>query len=620
MFKRAATLLLAAGLVAASCSSSDGAATVTEVTTSDAGASSAPTTAADTTTTTEATTTTPAASTTVPNDARASTEPAQEPVPEPFADGNYAVASANPLATDAGMHVLAEGGSAVDAAVAIQAVLGLVEPQSSGIGGGAFLLHYDAGSGEILAYDGREEAPGAATPEMFLADDGTPLGFIEATGSGHAVGVPGVVAMLAAAHDAHGWLDWGGLFDGAISLSRDGIEVSPRMGDALGLADAFGVSDGFRALYGNGEGGLLATGDLFVNEHYADTLAAVALDWTSFYVGKPAFDMVAAAEAEPLPGTLTLDDLAGYAPQVAAPLCHPFDEWTICGSPPPTSGGVGVLSLMGQLDNVDIAEAGPASAGWHFYIEASQRAYADRDRYVADDRFVEVPLDELLDPTYLAERAATIDPAAASVDVAAGDFDDYPRAADSTDEPSGTSHFVVVDAAGNVVTMTTSVESVFGSRRVAAGFVLNNQLTDFARDPATDELVANAVEPGKRPRSSMAPTFVLDADGQIRIALGSPGGSSIIGYVSKTLVGMLAWGLSATDAIALPNIVARSGGVSVESNAGDDLVAELTALGHTVSANASEISGLHLIEIAPDGTLTGAADPRREGTFATSAE
>lgn len=602
MFKRAATLLLAAGLVAAACSSSDGAATVTEVATSEAGASSAPTTAADTTTTTEATTTTTAASTTVPNEAPASTEPAHEPVPEPFADGNYAVASANPLATDAGMEVLAEGGSAVDAAVAIQAVLGLVEPQSSGIGGGAFLLHYDAGSGEILA------------------DDGTPLGFIDATGSGHAVGAPGVVAMLAAAHDAHGSLDWSELFDDAISLSRAGIVVSPRMGDALALADAFGVSDGFRELYGSGDGGLLATGDLFVNEHYADTLAAVALDWTSFYVGKPAFDMVAAAEAEPLPGTLTLDDLAGYAPQVAAPLCHPFDEWTICGSPPPTSGGVGVLSLMGQLDNVDIAEAGPSAAGWHLYIEASQRAYADRDRYVADDRFVEVPLDELLDATYLAERAATIDPAAASIDLAAGDFDDYPRAADSTDEPSGTSHFVVVDAAGNVVTMTTSVESVFGSRRVAAGFVLNNQLTDFARDPATDELVANAVEPRKRPRSSMAPTFVLDANGQIRIALGSPGGSSIIGYVSKTLVGMLAWGLSATDAIALPNIVARSGGVSVESNAGDDLVAELTALGHTVSANASEISGLHLIEIAPDGTLAGAADPRREGTFATSAE
>lgn len=531
-------------------------------------------------------------------------------------DRPYGVATANPLATDAGMAVLAQGGSALDAAIAIQAVLGLVEPQSSGIGGGAFMLHYDAGSGEVLAYDGREEAPSGASPEMFFDADGAPLGFLEATGSGHAVGAPGVIAMLASAHDAHGLLEWSGLFDEAIALSRDGFDVSPRMGDALGLAEAFGISDGFVELYSDGNGGLVTTGDRFVNEAYADTLDALAVDWRSFYEGKPAFDMVAAAGAEPLAGSLTLDDLASYEARVGAPLCSPFDVWTVCGSPPPTSGAVGVLSIMGQLNTVDIAGAGPSAEGWHLFIEASQRAYADRDRYVADDRFVAVPVDQMLDADYLAQRAATIDPAAATTDVAAGDFLGFPRAADSTEEPSGTSHFVVVDGSGNVVTMTTSVESVFGSRRVAAGFVLNNQLTDFAREPATDELVANAVEPGKRPRSSMAPMLVLDADGQVRIALGSPGGSSIIGYVSKTLVAMLAWDMTAADAIALPNIVARSGNVSVEANGGDDLVTELAALGHAVSPGASEISGLHLLEIASNGSLSGAADPRREGTVA----
>lgn len=592
---RLMAILSLAALLAGACSDSS------EPTTGDSGSTSPPVSDPPTTT--------------VPSTTTASPEIGVDPEP---AAGNYAVASANPHATDAGMDVLANGGSAVDAAIAVQAVLGLVEPQSSGIGGGAFMLHYHAETGAITAYDGREEAPAGASPAMFLDGTGAPLGFFEASGSGHAVGTPGVVAMLALAHDDHGSLEWDGLFDSAITLADDGFEVSERMASSLGLAQVFGASDDFLALYSSTDGELLQQGDEFVNAAYADTLGAIADDWRALYEGDLAAAIVDAAATEPIAGTLAADDLARYVARRTDPLCVPYRGLEVCGAPPPTSGGVGVLSLMGQLANVDIAAEADTPAGWHLYIEASQRAYADRDLYVGDDRFVDVPTDALLAPGYLADRAATIDPAAATTGVEAGQISGFPRAADSTEEPSGTSHFVIVDAAGDVVTMTTSVESVFGSRRVAGGFVLNNQLTDFARVPSADgSLVANEIAPGKRPRSSMAPTLVLDEEGVV-VALGSPGGSSIIAYVSKTLVGMLDWELSAEEAILLPNIVARSGGVAIEGTASTELVDALTALGHQVSANSSENSGIHLIEIHDDGTLTGAADPRREGTFATS--
>jgi len=534
---------------------------------------------------------------------------------------NEAVASANSHATEAGKAVLEAGGSAVDAAIAVQTVLGLTEPQSSGIGGGAFMLHYDAETKQITVYDGREEAPAAASPEMFLDDSGLPLGFFEASGSGHAVGTPGVIAMLSLAHDDHGVLDWDTLFDPAITLADDGFEITPRMGNSLGLAQVFGASDDFLALYSSDAGELLQTGDQFVNPAYAATLRAIAADPRAMYEGDLAAAIVDAVEAGPVPGTLTADDLAAYTALRHDAICLPYREFELCGAPPPTSGGIGVLSLMGQLANFDMAAAQQTPEGWHLFIEASQRAYADRDRYVGDDRFVEVPTDALLDPDYLATRATSIDPRAAGVDIAAGEFEGFPRAADSTEEPSGTSHFVVIDNSGDVVTMTTSVESVFGSRRVAGGFVLNNQLTDFAREPSADgSLVANEIAPGKRPRSSMAPTLVLDADGQVRLAVGSPGGSSIIAYVSKTLVAMLDWELDADDAIALPNIVARSGNVAVEGTASTELTDALTDLGHQVNPNSTENSGIHLIEIHPDGTLTGAADPRREGMVLASSQ
>jgi gamma-glutamyltranspeptidase/glutathione hydrolase len=353
-----------------------------------------------------------------------------------------------------------------------------------------------------------------------------------------------------------------------------------------------------------------------MNGAYAETLDEVSAYWRAFYEGEIAAQIVAATAADPLPGSLSLEDLASYEAREGEALCGPYRDWTVCGPPPPSSGGVAVLSLLGQLDAFELSTAGPTTEDWHLFIEASQRAYADRDEYVGDDHFVDVPLEEMLDPAYLAARAATIDPNAATPVVEAGVFEGFERGADATDEPSGTSHFTVVDREGNVVSMTTSVESVFGSRRVAGGFVLNNQLTDFSFTP-TDEFgpVANAVEASKRPRSSMSPTIVFEKDDPV-IALGSPGGSSIIAYVSKTLVGFLDWGLSRDEAIALPNVVARNGSVAVEeSSESAELIAALEGLGHVVQGSASENSGIHLIELQPDSTISGSADPRREGTF-----
>jgi gamma-glutamyltranspeptidase/glutathione hydrolase len=548
----------------------------------------------------------------------ATTTSAPEDAPPGEIDSSHdaGVASANSHATGAGIAILEEGGSAIDAAIAVQAVLGLVEPQSSGLGGGAFMLYYDAETQVTTAYDGREEAPSAATPELFLDENGDPLGFVEATGSGRAVGSPGVVAMLQRGHAEHGELEWGASFRPAIEIARAGFDVSARMADALALMLALGASDEAAQLFSNDAGEPLVAGDLFVNGAYAETLDEVSAGWRAFYEGEIAAQIVAATAAEPLPGSLSLEDLASYEAREGEVLCGPYGEWTVCGPPPPSSGGVAVLSLLGQLDAFELSTAGPTTEDWHQFIEASQRAYADRDEYVGDDHFVDVPLEEMLDPAYLAARAATIDPNAATPVVEAGVVEGFERGADATDEPSGTSHFTVVDREGNVVSMTTSVESVFGSRRVAGGFVLNNQLTDFSFTP-TDEFgpVANAVEARKRPRSLMSPTIVFEKDDPV-IALGSPGGSSIIAYVSKTLVGVLDWGLSRDEAIALPNVVARNGSVTVEeSPESAELIAALEGLGHVVQDSASENSGIHLIELQPDSSISGSADPRREGTF-----
>lgn len=530
----------------------------------------------------------------------------------------YAVAAAHPTATDAGMSVLGAGGSAIDAAVAIQLVLGLVEPHSSGLAGGAFMLHYDAKTRKAAAYEGRIEAPLGAEPSMFLDEDGAPMDYLQASRTGKAFGVPGVVAMLAQAHGKLGELPWAELFDTAISLATHGIEVSRRMAGGLRLAVAAGASEAFIELYSNSDGTLLREGDTFVNAPYASTLRAIADDWHSFYTGGIAESIVETVSEEPMPGVLTLEDLENYEAHVHEVICRPYREWTVCGPPPPTST-VTALSILGQLESFDLAAEPATPAGWHLFAEASQRAYADRELYVADDRFIEVPVDVLLDPGYLAQRAATIDLDVASVDVEPGVIDGFPRVVGAHTEPGGTSHFVVADAQGNVVSMSTSVGFVSGTRRVAAGLVLNSNLTDFSFVPAMDGVpVANAVASRKRPRSSMIPMLVLNADGSIRLAVGSPGGPSIIAYVTKTIVGVLDWGLTGAESIELPSVVARDGSVAIEGDRAGGLVEALRSFGHDVSGTAYEGSGIHLIEIDPDGTIRGGADSRREGTFRVS--
>ncbi|NNE75017.1 MAG: gamma-glutamyltransferase family protein [Acidimicrobiales bacterium] len=595
--RRARRLLVAVALFAAACSSSTTAPSGTIAIANDA------TTAATST----VPPTTPSTATLSPTTAMADAVPAL-------------VAAAHPLATDAGLAVLEQGGSAIDATIAIQAVLGLVEPQSSGLAGGAFLLYFDAETGAITAYDGREEAPAGADPELLLDEAGEPLPFFDAVNSGRSVGVPGVVAMLARAHEDHGTAPWATNFDAAKRLATDGFEVSPRMADSIAQRIAFAPSDDFRALFLNTDGEAPAEGDVFTNPDYAATLQGVSEDWREFYSGNLPTMIVEAVAAEPRPGALTEDDFASYEARVLEALCLPYREYRVCGAPPPTSGGVGVLSWLGQLEAFDMEALGPTAKGWHHFIEAGRRAYADRGLYLADDRFVAVPVPELLDPGYLAERSATIDPTQASATVEPGVIAGFDPGADATEEASGTSHFVVRDTTGNVVTMTTSVEFSFGSGRVAGGMVLNNQLTDFSFQPIDDDgaPVANAPAPGKRPRSSMAPTLVLDADGNVIYALGSPGGPAIIAYVAKTLVGLLDWNLSPIEAVLLPNIVPSGETVRIEQGADPGLAPELEAFGHVLATDTAEISGLHVLAVGPDGSVMGAADPRREGTVATT--
>lgn len=536
------------------------------------------------------------------------------------------VAAANPHAVDAGLAMLAAGGSAVDAAVAVQAVLSLVEPQSSGLGGGAFMLHYDAETGVVSAYDGRERAPAGATPDMFLDGDGAPMGFLDAISGGTCVGVPGVTDMLALAHEDHGRLDWAALFDPAITLAEEGFEVSPRMSRSIEFAARLHLrgQPEARGYFFDAEGAPLAEGHLLENLAYAETLRAVADNPRALYEGGLAQDIVAAARAEPRPSSMTLEDLASYHARRVEPICRPYRGNLVCSARPPASGGVAINEILGVLERFAFSDAGADDpANWHLFVEAQRLAYADRDRYVADDENAPVPIEGLLSAGYLDARAALIDPAAAIAHATPGDpWAHEPAAApaepgaDATSEAPGTSHFVIVDAAGDVVSMTTTVEAAFGSGRMAGGFLLNNQLTDFSFRPVDDagRPIANAVAGSKRPRSSMSPTIVLDADGAFLFATGSPGGSSIIAYAAKTLVAVLDWGLTPQEAIDLPNVVARGDELRVEAErTSAELIEALAAMGHFVTEPRGENSGLHAVLRRPDGTLEGGADPRREG-------
>ena len=532
------------------------------------------------------------------------------------------VAAANPLAVEAGLEVLRAGGSAVDAAVAVQAVLGLVEPQSSGIGGGAFLVHYDARTGDVITFDGREVAPQGARPDMFLDATGKPLAFPVAVRSGRAVGVPGAVAMLEMAHREFGRLPWSRPWQPAIRLAERGFAVSPRLNELIGSAlsrDALlPAARAYLTAEGRADGRTPhPAGAILRNPAYADTLRRISRDGArGFYAGPVAQAVVAGAAAEPMPGSLTLTDLAAYRPNRLEPVCGGYRAYLVCGMRPPSSGGIAVLSVLGILENFDMAAMGPGTvAGWHHFIEAQRLAYADRDEYVADDRLVAVPLAGLIDKDYLRSRAALVSPLRAMQKVEAGRPPGAPaRGRDATAEVPGTSHFVVVDRSGDVVSMTTTVESLFGSQRFVAGFFLNNQMTDFSFRPVDErgQPIANAVAPGKKPRSSMSPTIVF-RDGAFEMAVGSPGGNAIIAYVTKVLVGVLDWGLTPQQAVDLPNVIARGPVVAESSRIDPALVASLTQLGHVFRDGRGEGSGLHAVRVTRDGRLEGAADPRREG-------
>ena len=528
------------------------------------------------------------------------------------------VAAANPLAVEAGLRVLRDGGSAVDAAVAVQAVLGLVEPQSSGLGGGSFMTFYDAKTGKVTAYDGREKAPQAATPQLFLGADGKPLNFVTAVLSGRSTGVPGAVGMLAQAQKEHGKAAWNTLFKDAEKLADGGFTVSPRLAGMINSPRVpQNVAPDVIAYFTKPSGQRYQAGDTLKNPAYAATLRGLAAKGPSaLYEGPLAQAIVDRLHQGDLPSTMTLADLKAYRPRSADALCKPWKTYTVC-TPNPSSSGVSVIQALMMLEHTDIAQRGPKDpVAWTLLAQAERVMYADRDRYVGDPSFVKVPVEGLLDPAYVAERAKLIGETAGP----APSFG-LPKGApavgpDSTQEPSGTTHMVIVDPQGNVVSMTTTVESVFGSGRMVGGFFLNNQLTDFNFDPKDADGLpgANAVAGGKRPRSSMAPIIVLDKDGKFLAALGSPGGSAILSYNLKTMVGVFDWGLTMQEAINLPNMVARGDSFSADvEKFGPEMTAALQARGVAIKTGQNETSGLHGVIVRPGGVLEGGADPRREG-------
>jgi gamma-glutamyltranspeptidase/glutathione hydrolase len=534
------------------------------------------------------------------------------------------VAAASPLAVEAGVAVLRSGGSAVDAAVAVQAALGLVEPQSSGLGGGAFLLHYDAATGQVTAYDGRETAPAGASAGMFLDAEGKPLAYAAAVTSGRSTGVPAAMPMLGLAHERHGKLPWSALFETATRAANEGFVVPKRLARFANSEFPQATLPDARALFGKTDGTTVQAGETLRNPAYAATLRALSERGPRALLEQPiAGEIVARTDVEPLPGTLAVADLAAYRPVAAAALCRPYRIYVVCVPPPPSSG-VSLLQLLAILERTDIAERGPADPqAWFLFAEASRLMYADRDRYVADPAFVAVPIEGLLDPAYVAGRAALIGERAGAVP-AAGEPPGRVATrfgADATVEAAGTSHFVVVDAWGNVASMTTSVESLFGSGRAVGGFFLNNQLTDFSFRATEDgRPIANAVAPGKRPRSSMSPVIVLDRDGRLFAALGSPGGSAILAYNAKALVGLLAWNLPLQQAIELPNLIARGKDFYGEvAKFPPEVLQGLVARGVEIKGGRGEESGLHGVVVRGSGQVEGAADPRREGEWRQAA-
>lgn len=532
------------------------------------------------------------------------------------------VAAANPLAVEAGIEILEAGGSAVDAAIAVQMVLGLVEPQSSGIGGGAFMLYFDAASRNIESFDGRETAPAAASPGLFLDATGKSMKFWDAVVGGRSVGVPGVPRMLELAHRKHGRLSWTQLFKPAIGLAEQGFEVSPRLSELIAGDKHLKRYPVTGAYFHTDSGDPLPAGHILKNPEYAATLRAVAEGGADvFYNGDIARDIVVAVRgAADNPGQLSEADLASYETKIRPPVCITYRANNVCGMGPPSSGGLTVGMILGILQNFDMGKLPPGSIdAEHLFIEAARLAYADRELYMADSDFIPVPAEGLLDPGYLKERGNLINGGKSMGKAAAGiplEKNADLRAPDDALEIPSTSHFSIVDARGNAVSMTTSIESAFGSRIMVRGFLLNNQLTDFSFRPEIDgKPVANRVERGKRPRSSMAPTIVLGPNGNLRLITGSPGGSRIINYTARSVMAVLDWNMDPQWAVTRGHVVSRNGKVELEEGTfPDQLKVGLEALGQEIQVG-KLTSGLHVI-LVRDGELYGAADPRREGIAA----
>ena len=528
----------------------------------------------------------------------------------------FMVSAAHPLAVEAGLDVMRRGGNAVDAAVAVQMMLGFVEAPETGIGGGGFLLFRHGASGELEVFDGRETAPAAARPDRFTLL-GHPVPRWLAIPSGRAVGVPGLVAMLDMAHARHGRVPWGELLEPAIRAAEQGVPMPRRLvAESRNDWSLRLFSDTRRAFVEPAN----ATSPVLRNTDYADTLRVLARRGPgAFYDGDIAAGLVDRARARrPWPSDLELADLRDYRAIERDAICLPYREWTVCGPPPPSSGGLAILQALGMLERFALGEMDPDSLeAVHLIVEAHRLAFADRERYVGDPAFVEVPVAALLDPAYLALRGALIDPAGALREVVPGDpirMAGRRGEAVAPARPAGnTSHFSIVDEAGNVVALTASIEAPFGSRMSTEGFLLNNQLTDFSFAPRAGAVPhPNAVAPGKRPRSSMSPVIVLDAHGEVRLVVGARGGPRIIAYVLKVLVGVLDWELGIQEAIELPNFVHLAGRLELER--GTRLAArgaEFAALGHRVR-RAELTSGLHGIEATAAG-WRGGADPRLEG-------
>ncbi len=542
----------------------------------------------------------------------------------------HMAASANPLATEAGREILRAGGSAVDAAIAIQMVLTLVEPQSSGIGGGAFLMHWDGR--KVIAYDGRETAPMAADEKLFLLPDGKAMPFYDAVVGGRSVGTPGAVRMLEVAHKQHGKLPWARLFEPAIRLAENGFPMSPRLNMQLASEKYLKNDAGSAAYFYGADGFPKSVGTAMRNPALAATLRAIAANPSALYAGEIPADIVKAVRAHPNAGRLAITDFAAYQVRQREPICTDYKQWRVCGFPPPSSGGVAVAQMLGIFAARNIAASLPVGVmsgdgkfelqpdAVHLFSEAGRLAFADRALFLADSDFVKVNVAGLLDPAYLKQRAQLIsDRSMGTAKPGMPPGTQTGAAEDASPHKAATSHISVVDGFGNALSMTTTIEDVFGARMMVRGFLLNNQLTDFSFAPAADGLpVANRVQAGKRPRSSMAPALVFDrGNGQLVGTVGSPGGSQIIGYVAKTLVGVLDWNLDVQQAISLPNFGSRNGPTELERGRfTPSMVETLKARGHDVREidMASGLQGIVRVRL-PNGNLgwAGGADPRREG-------